>query len=217
MKALYAGLVIVATILAAGCSGGGGDGRAADGNVAPQINSLRAGSDRVWLSERTSITCEATDEDGDALTYEWTCGAGVIEGSGATVGWRAPETAGTCTVTVRVSDDHDASETRSVQVSYANASVEGRVIDAADDQGEANVVVTIDGQSATSGAAGLFTVPDIGPGEHSITVTPPQTYTIISAQESVSVAEPGSVVALDDPIAVLDTGVGPPPDIPALE
>jgi len=64
-------------------------------NNSPVISSLNANPSSIKINETTSITCIASDPDGDSLTYHWTKNAGSFEGStsGPSVTWRAPSTA----------------------------------------------------------------------------------------------------------------------------
>ena len=73
-------------------------------NHAPAITGLTADPGTVQVGGDSQISCTAEDQDGDALSYDWTCTAGTFAGDGATVTWTAPDTAGTCTITCTVSD-----------------------------------------------------------------------------------------------------------------
>ncbi len=107
MTGLFA-LAIVHT----GCSGGGGDS-----NHAPQITGIAANPDTVQTGAESQITCTATDQDGDALTYQWSCGAGEIAGNDANATFTAPATPQVCTITCSVSDGKDkATATAQVNV-----------------------------------------------------------------------------------------------------
>ena len=72
-------------------------------NEAPVITSLTADL-QVQPQDKAQVVCEATDVDGDNLTYCWSCTDGILEGSSATVTWTAPQAPGNYTVTVVVSD-----------------------------------------------------------------------------------------------------------------
>ncbi|GAF79156.1 unnamed protein product, partial [marine sediment metagenome] len=61
----------------------------------------------------------ATDPDGDELSYEWTTSGGDITGTGAVVGWTAPEAVGIYDITVVATDGHGREDTRSVYPSVA--------------------------------------------------------------------------------------------------
>jgi DNA-binding beta-propeller fold protein YncE len=74
-------------------------------NHAPAIKSLVATPTSVVVGGVSALTCEATDQDGDPLSYIWSCSSGALSSaSGMTVNWTTPSTAGTYTVNVKVSD-----------------------------------------------------------------------------------------------------------------
>jgi len=72
-------------------------------NHVPAITALEA-PQRVLPSGSCQIVCNATDRDGDELSYNWTASGGEISGGGATVTWTAPGSAGSYNVTVMVTD-----------------------------------------------------------------------------------------------------------------
>ena len=88
-------------------------------NRAPTINNLLANA--VWItpSGNLQVTCNATDPDGDELSYEWTASGGDISGTGTVVNWTAPQELGTCNVTVVVTDGYGGEDTWSVILSVA--------------------------------------------------------------------------------------------------
>jgi len=88
-------------------------------NKPPEINSLTA--DAVWTlrSGSLNVTCDATDPDGDELSYEWVADGGNITGTGTEVVWTAPVEVGIYYVTVSVTDDHGSSATDSLSISVA--------------------------------------------------------------------------------------------------
>lgn len=104
---LFLGIVI------AGCGGG-------VGNYAPVIISLTANPSSVSPGGTSTITCFATDADGDTLTYSWTAIDGTISGSGSQVTWTAPSTEGTYNVTVSVSDSKASAVTDSVTITVSS-------------------------------------------------------------------------------------------------
>jgi hypothetical protein len=65
------------------------------------------------------VTCNATDPDGDELTYEWTATAGNISGTGSAANWTAPQEVGIYDITVVVKDSHGDSSTDSLHISVA--------------------------------------------------------------------------------------------------
>jgi len=72
-------------------------------NHQPAITSLEA-PERVIPSGSCQISCNASDHDGDELSYNWSAGGGEINGEGATVTWTAPDSEGSYNVTVTVTD-----------------------------------------------------------------------------------------------------------------
>ncbi len=89
-------------------------------NTPPAITSLIA--DAVWTlpSGSLNVTCDASDPDGDELSYEWTASGGDISGTGPEVIWTAPEEVDIYHVTVVVTDGHGSSATDSLSISVAS-------------------------------------------------------------------------------------------------
>jgi hypothetical protein len=73
-------------------------------NHPPVINSLTTNCPRVKPAGTGTITCDATDPDGDELTYTWSAERGTISGEGPVVTWTAPGEYGNYVITVTVSD-----------------------------------------------------------------------------------------------------------------
>ncbi|MBM4447299.1 MAG: PKD domain-containing protein [Chloroflexi bacterium] len=73
-------------------------------NQPPTINSLTAENEALTLSE-SQIICEANDADSDNLTYQWSADGGIIKGEGSSITWVAPDTAGSYTIAVTITDD----------------------------------------------------------------------------------------------------------------
>jgi hypothetical protein len=88
-------------------------------NRSPTINSLVANG--VWTTPSgiLQVTCNATDPDGDALTYEWTATRGNISGTGAVINWTAPQEVGIYNVAIVVQDGHGREDTRFISLSVA--------------------------------------------------------------------------------------------------
>ena len=59
-------------------------------NRPPIINSLEAAQPTVAMGAATTITCLATDPDGDPLSYTWRAEGGQLTGVGSIVTWSAP-------------------------------------------------------------------------------------------------------------------------------
>ena len=73
-------------------------------NNPPLMEPLTTDCPRVRKAGTATITCEASDPDGDELTYEWSAERGNISGEGATVSWVGPNEYGTFYITVTVTD-----------------------------------------------------------------------------------------------------------------
>lgn len=73
-------------------------------NQDPTITSLSADPATVVAGGTSTITCVASDPDGDTLSYTWTCSGGDISGTGATVTFLSLNVAGNYTISVVVSD-----------------------------------------------------------------------------------------------------------------
>jgi hypothetical protein len=80
-------------------------------NRLPIITSLEA--DAEWIDPLGSLqmTCNASDPDGDALSYEWITTGGDISGTGAVATWTAPQEVGMYDITVVVDDHHGGKDT----------------------------------------------------------------------------------------------------------
>ena len=89
-------------------------------NQAPRDVQIEAAPETADLGGTTSLTCSASDPDGDPLTYAWTASAGSIEGSGATVTFRAPDAAGRPTVTCAASDPDGAQARREIAITVGH-------------------------------------------------------------------------------------------------
>lgn len=85
-------------------------------NHRPIISGLAAQAERILPRGSCEIVCNATDPDGDTLTYGWSANGGTITGEGSTVTWTAPDSAGSYNVTVIVADTHGGAATGDVTV-----------------------------------------------------------------------------------------------------
>jgi hypothetical protein len=86
-------------------------------NNAPTITSLIADADWTLPSGSLNVTCDASDPDGDELSYVWTTTGGNISGTGAVVNWTAPQEVGIYDVTVVVEDGHGREDTMFISLS----------------------------------------------------------------------------------------------------
>jgi hypothetical protein len=88
-------------------------------NEPPIIDSLTAEETTVLLGRSTVIRCEASDPDGDELTYRWTATGGELSGEGAEVTWTALGGCGDrVTISVSVTDGYggETSEKMTIRV-----------------------------------------------------------------------------------------------------
>jgi hypothetical protein len=73
-------------------------------NQSPAISELVANPSGILYGGSTTLTCMATDPDGDVVRYSWSSSEGSITGVGNKVTWIAPSKGGNYNVTVVVSD-----------------------------------------------------------------------------------------------------------------
>ena len=86
-------------------------------NHSPVIESLTADQTLVLFGKSTTITCVASDPDGDRITYLWTAADGEISGEGSEVVWTAPDECGDyVAITVSVIDDRGGEVSREIQI-----------------------------------------------------------------------------------------------------
>jgi cysteinyl-tRNA synthetase len=85
-------------------------------NHPPTILSLTATPSSVSTVTVSTITCSASDPNGDTLTYIWSATGGTISGSGLSINWTAPATTGTYTITCTVSDGKGGSDSKNVNI-----------------------------------------------------------------------------------------------------
>ncbi|MFH1516059.1 MAG: PKD domain-containing protein [bacterium] len=76
-----------------------------DDNNAPRILTLTALPNSIIQGGIVLLTVIAVDDDSDTMTYHWTSGDGTIESpTQATTDWQAPDTPGTYSINIEVSD-----------------------------------------------------------------------------------------------------------------
>ncbi len=122
----------------------------------PIITSVRADSTRLEPGDTCSITCMATDLDGEVVSYEWLAVSGTIEGEGATVSWTAPEEPGLYQVKAVVSDEEGNQASKSVSL---------RVGEAEEESSEGSVgPFSIDGFEVEPNGHNLLCPPPFGVG-----------------------------------------------------
>jgi len=85
-------------------------------NQSPTISSLTANPSSVSPNRTSTITCSASDPDGNTLTYSWTATGGAISGTGSQVTLTAPSTEGIYTITCAVDDGNGGTDKKSVNL-----------------------------------------------------------------------------------------------------
>ena len=111
-KRFLAIMVIVAAavlLLASSCNG-----------LRPVITSLEAEAEWTAPLDSLQVTCNASDPDGDELSYEWSTTGGNITGTGSEVIWTAPEEVGMYDITVVVEDGQGRKDTESIVLIASN-------------------------------------------------------------------------------------------------
>jgi L-ascorbate metabolism protein UlaG (beta-lactamase superfamily) len=89
-------------------------------NTAPVISSFQADPANVDPNGQAALVVSATDAEDDTLTYTYQPTGGTITGTGNAVTWVAPETAGSYTINVDVSDGKFNTQS-SVEITVAAA------------------------------------------------------------------------------------------------
>lgn len=127
-------LLFFSTIIAAGT---GCDDSLEFDNTAPSGLSISKNKCYLGPQDAVVLTGEATDNDGDEISYSWTAEEGTLDpadGIGQVVTWRAPDSHGTYRVTLKVTDQLDTSSKgidldvgRNLEVLY-----EGGILDQTD-------------------------------------------------------------------------------------
>ena len=111
IKWLVVGFVILAMLVGSGCD---------LLNNSPEISSLTPSATSVGPGSSCTVSCSASDADGDALTYAWTATGGTISGMDNSVTWTAPVTEGTYTISVTVNDGKGGTDSESFDIEVAN-------------------------------------------------------------------------------------------------
>ncbi len=172
----FAILLLVGLVLTLGCSKD--ETPTTPTNHAPSITSVTASPDSVGLSGSTTVSCVATDADSNTLTYSWSCPQGTFPNgaASASVVWQAPNTVGSYTVQVTVSDGAEtASSSVTVKVGVPRAGIISGMVTAAS-SGNPIVGATITTQPATTS-----TTTD-GQGRYTLFDVPPASYTVSASK-----------------------------------
>jgi hypothetical protein len=105
------GITVAVTLV---LSGGG------ETNRAPVISTFTAVPPVVSPGGYSTITCVASDPEGETVSYTWTATGGTVSGIGSVVSWIAPNVAGTFSVGVSVSDGERVTNS-SISVTVSSA------------------------------------------------------------------------------------------------
>lgn len=97
-------------------------------NRAPIIHSLTANSNVVASSGTISLICDASDPNGDAITYSWSAAQGIISGQGAQLQWTAPQSEGVYEIKVTVADPQGLSAEKTITILVKNFDGDGQII-----------------------------------------------------------------------------------------
>jgi len=117
-------------------------------NHDPVISNLTANPSSIETNQTSTITCGATDQDGDTLTYTWTKNGGTISGSGSSITWVAPSIAGTYTITCTISDGRGGQDNESINVEVFELDDETKIINTI--HGVYQVMIDLDWDTAMS-------------------------------------------------------------------
>jgi hypothetical protein len=101
-----------------------GAGNPSGGNQAPVVKSLTAKPEALKPDEIAEMRCEATDADGDVLTYSWSADGGAFTTEAVSkqfwINWRAPKFTGNFTISVNLTDGRGGSTTKTYMMSVVN-------------------------------------------------------------------------------------------------
>jgi hypothetical protein len=190
---------------------------AAPTNHEPIITSLNAEPAGVIPSASCQIVCNASDADGDELSYNWSISGGELTGEGATVTWTAPHSEGSHNITVIVTDGQGGAVSDCVLIIVRpnNPPVINNLVASADwtlpsgsldvtcdasdaDDDELSYVWSVNGGSITAtGCEVVWTAPE-QVGTYAITVIATDTYGGSDTKTLVT------VVALEEPLIIED-------------
>lgn len=85
-------------------------------NQLPVISSFGADAASVAVGGSVTVTCIADDPDGDSLSFAWSCTGGSLSRTGYSVTWEAPDTTGSYSISVTVTDGRGGSAEASCPV-----------------------------------------------------------------------------------------------------
>jgi hypothetical protein len=92
-------------------------------NDPPSIQRFNALPRKLPPGATSSMTCTATDPNGDALSYDWSSASGSVRGAGSAVVWTAPSIVGNYYVRCRVQDGFGGVATDSIGCEVRDLSI----------------------------------------------------------------------------------------------
>jgi hypothetical protein len=120
-------------------------------NHPPIISSLITSQNVVEANQIANITCHASDQDGDTLTFSWTATGEVVGGNNSSLSWSAPDTAGTYNIICTVNDGMGGEDSSSVNIVVTSGT-------GGDDSTCSFTLSSYEAHFSSSGGNGEFTV-----------------------------------------------------------
>lgn len=102
-KSLLLSACIMSLIAISACSTSQQPEKKQQANLPPVIQDV-IGPSEVMAATANQYTCSAYDPEGDILSYTWVADNGTIKGAGKTITWITPDTAGSHSLAVTVTD-----------------------------------------------------------------------------------------------------------------
>jgi hypothetical protein len=177
-------------------------------NTTPVITSLTPSATELPPEGSCTISCAASDADGDTLTYTWSATGGAITGTSDSVSWEAPAAEGTYTISVSVSDGHGGTASDSceitVEMKYGSIDIQSN---------PAGAAVYLDG--VDTGNITPYVITSLAPGTYevmldryhykyrqaTVTVAPNETtyinWSLTYAPEQTLTIQPNAVIGKD--------------------
>ena len=87
------------------------------GNKPPVISSLEAEYVNVYPRGASEIRCVASDPEGDAVQFKWSCDGGTLTGDGSAITWELPNDYGDYHIMVIAKDGNVGSAEATLTIS----------------------------------------------------------------------------------------------------